>query len=96
MSLVKEQGMIDDLQYEEVVGEFKRAGTPIIQILQDFGILDLDAILQVMARLNSATTSSYCKSSISPVSLTRDNSGLEISAAIMYQNQAFAVSARTA
>ena len=42
LSLVKEQGLIDDLQYEEVLGEFKRTGKPVSQILQDFGILDLD------------------------------------------------------
>ncbi len=49
LSLVKEQGLVDDLQYEEVQGEFKRTGKPVIQILQDFGIMDLDAILEVMA-----------------------------------------------
>ena len=49
LSLVKEQGLVDDLQYEEVAAEFKHSGTPVIQILQDFGILDLDAILQTMA-----------------------------------------------
>ncbi len=49
LSLVKDQGMIDDLQYEEIVGEIKRSGTSVTQILQDFGILDMDAILQVMA-----------------------------------------------
>jgi type IV pilus assembly protein PilB len=49
LTLVKEQGLIDDLQYEEVAGEFKRSGKPILQILQDFSILDLDTILQVMA-----------------------------------------------
>ena len=49
LSLVRGQGLIDDLQYEEVAAEFKRTGTPIIQVLQDFGIMDLDAILQVMA-----------------------------------------------
>ena len=49
LALVKEQGLIDDLQYEEVAGEFKRSGKPIIQILQDFGIMDLDAVLQAMA-----------------------------------------------
>ncbi len=48
LSLVKEQGLVDDLQYEEVQGEFKRTGKPVIQILQDFGIMDLDAILEVM------------------------------------------------
>ena len=49
LSLIKEQSLIDDLQYEEVAAEFKRTGTPPIQILQDFGIMDLDTILQVEA-----------------------------------------------
>jgi type IV pilus assembly protein PilB len=54
LSLIKEQSLIDDLQYEEVAGEFKRSGKPVIQILQDFGIMDLDAILQVIANQLSA------------------------------------------
>src|SRR5580658_3202374 len=49
LSLVKENGLIDDLQYEEVVAEFKRGGTPVIQLLQDFGIMSQDDILQVVA-----------------------------------------------
>lgn len=49
LSLIKEQALIDDLQFEEVVAEHKRAGTPVIQILQDFGIMDLDTILQLEA-----------------------------------------------
>ena len=49
LSLVKELGLIDDLQYEEVAAEFKRSGTPVIHLLQDFGIMQLDDILQVMA-----------------------------------------------
>ncbi|MGA2659386.1 MAG: ATPase, T2SS/T4P/T4SS family [Verrucomicrobiota bacterium] len=49
LSLVKSQGLIDDLQYEEVAAEFKRTGKEVRQILQDFGILDLDTILQVIA-----------------------------------------------
>ena len=49
LALVKERQLIDDLQYEEVAAEHKRAGTPIIQLLQDYGVMDLDAILQVMA-----------------------------------------------
>ena len=36
LSLIKEQSLIDDLQYEEVLGEFKRTGKPASQILQDF------------------------------------------------------------
>jgi type IV pilus assembly protein PilB len=49
LALVKELGLIDDLQYEEVAAEFKRGGTPVIQLLQDFGIMQLDDVLQVMA-----------------------------------------------
>jgi len=49
LSLVKEQALIDDLQYEEVLGEFKRSGKSVFQILQDFGIMDSDTILQVIA-----------------------------------------------
>ena len=49
LSLIKEQSLIDDLQYEEVAAEFKRTGKPIIQILQDFGVMELDSILQVIA-----------------------------------------------
>ena len=49
LSLVREQGLVDDLQYEEVVGEIKRSGSSVFQLLQDFGIMDADAILQAMA-----------------------------------------------
>src|SRR5882724_10785772 len=49
LSLIKENNLVDDLQYEEVQGEFKRTGKPVIQILQDFGIMDLDTVLQVIA-----------------------------------------------
>jgi type IV pilus assembly protein PilB len=49
LSLVKENGLIDDLQYEEVAAEFKRSATPIIQLLQDFGIMNLDDVLHVIA-----------------------------------------------
>ncbi|MGO9538897.1 MAG: GspE/PulE family protein [Limisphaerales bacterium] len=49
LSLVKGQELIDDLQYEEVASEFKRSGTPVFQLLQDFGIMKVDDILHVMA-----------------------------------------------
>jgi len=49
LALIKDRGLIDDLQYEEVASEFKRSGTPMMQILQDYGVLDLESILQVMA-----------------------------------------------
>ena len=49
LSLIKENGLVDDLQYEEVVAEFKRSGTAVFQLLQDFGIMNLDDLLQVIA-----------------------------------------------
>ena len=49
LSLIKNQGLIDDLQYEEVASEFKRSGTQVFQLLQDFGIMKVDDILHVMA-----------------------------------------------
>jgi type IV pilus assembly protein PilB len=49
LALIQEQGLIDDLQYEEVVAELKRSNTPVDQLLQDFGIMKLDDILHVIA-----------------------------------------------
>jgi type IV pilus assembly protein PilB len=49
LALVREQGLVDDLQCEEVVAEQKRTNTPVMQILQDFGIMKLDDILHVIA-----------------------------------------------
>ena len=49
LALIKERGLIDDLQLEEVLQEQSRSGKPIGQILQDFEILDIESQLQVMA-----------------------------------------------
>ena len=54
LSLIRDQGLIDDLQYEEVAAEHKRAGTPVGQILQDFGIMDIDAILPTISNYMGA------------------------------------------
>jgi type IV pilus assembly protein PilB len=69
LSLVKEQGLIDDLQYEDVAGEFKRSGKPVLQILQDFGIMDLDAILQVIANHLNAEVVTVQPRNIKPEAL---------------------------
>jgi type IV pilus assembly protein PilB len=66
LALIKEQSLIDDLQFEEVVAEHKRAGTPVIQILQDFGIMDLDTILQLEANHLGAQVVSLTDSEFSP------------------------------
>ena len=54
LALIRDQGLLDDLQYEEVFSEHKRSGEPVFQILQNFGIMDGDSILQAMANQLSA------------------------------------------
>jgi len=49
LALIKERGLIDDLQLEEVLQEHTRTAKPINHILQDFGLVDLDTQLQIVA-----------------------------------------------
>jgi type IV pilus assembly protein PilB len=49
VALIRERGMLDDLQIEEIAQEVQRSGKTVVQILQDYGLLDLDSILQIMA-----------------------------------------------
>lgn len=66
LALVKAQGLIDDLQYEEVLGELKRTGKPVAQILPDFGLLDLDTVLQVIADHLGASTVTIHERDLTP------------------------------
>ena len=50
LALIKEQGLIDDLQLEEVMQEQTRSGKTISQILHDFGIVELETQLQIDGR----------------------------------------------
>ncbi len=49
LALVKEQGLIDDLQLEEVQQEQTRSGKSISQVLHDFGIVEMETQLQIIA-----------------------------------------------
>ena len=49
LALVRERGLIDDLQLEEVMQETNKSGKPIGQILIDARILDLDTQLNLIA-----------------------------------------------
>ena len=49
LALIKERGLIDDLQLEEVTQEQSRTGKPFGQVLADFGLVDIETQLQVMA-----------------------------------------------
>jgi type IV pilus assembly protein PilB len=49
LALLRERGLIDDMQIEEVVAEHTRSGRPVSQILVDYGLIDSDTQLQIMA-----------------------------------------------
>ena len=49
LALIKERGLLDDLQFEEVQQEMARTGKPSSEILSDFGLVDSDTQLQLIA-----------------------------------------------
>ena len=49
LALIKEQGLMDDLQLEEVQQEQLRSAKPMGQVLHDFGIVELETQLAIMA-----------------------------------------------
>jgi type IV pilus assembly protein PilB len=49
LALVRERGMLDDLQMEEVMQEHLRSGKPVVQVIQDYGLIDGDSLLQIVA-----------------------------------------------
>ena len=49
LALIKDRGLLDDLQIEEVLQEQTRSGRPFMQVLQDMGMVDIDTQLQIVA-----------------------------------------------
>ncbi len=49
LALIRDRGLLDDLQRDEVVQEMGRGGKSVMQVVQDYGLLDLDSILQIIA-----------------------------------------------
>jgi type IV pilus assembly protein PilB len=49
IDLIRSQGLLDDLQIDEVLEEHNRSGKAISEILTDFGFLDMEAQLQIIA-----------------------------------------------
>ncbi len=49
LALIKERNLIDDLQLEEVQQEMSRTGKPSSEVLSDFGLVDSDTQLQIVA-----------------------------------------------
>ncbi|MDB6016980.1 MAG: type fimbrial assembly protein PilB [Pedosphaera sp.] len=81
LALIKEKGLIDDLQYEEVQAEQMRNAKPMWQILQDFGIMDVESQLQVQADYLSTEVVSLRDRELTPQIL----SAIPASTARMYQ-----------
>jgi type IV pilus assembly protein PilB len=66
LSLIKEQGLIDDLQLEEVQQEQARSGKRIAQVLHDFGIVELETQLQLVASQIGAEVVDLSERELSP------------------------------
>jgi type IV pilus assembly protein PilB len=66
LEILKERALIDDLQYEDISAEFGRGTKPLIQIILDFGILDLDSILQIEAEYLGTEVVSLRDKDLSP------------------------------
>ncbi len=49
INIVRERGLADDMQLEEVQAELNRTGRPVGEVLADFGILDKETQLQLIA-----------------------------------------------
>jgi type IV pilus assembly protein PilB len=49
LNIVRERGLADDMQLEEVLAELNRTGRPVGEVLADFGILDKETQLQLIA-----------------------------------------------
>ncbi len=49
LALIRERGLIDDLQFEEVIAEQSRTGKPVNQVIADLGLLDTPAQLNLIA-----------------------------------------------
>ena len=49
MALIKERSLIDDIQFEEVLQEHDRTGKPYGEVLKNFGLIDQETQLQIIA-----------------------------------------------
>ncbi len=49
LTLLRDQQMLDDLQLEEINEELNRSGNPVMDIIKDYGYMDVDSMLQVVA-----------------------------------------------
>ncbi len=66
LSLIRDRGLADDMQLEEVLAEHARAGRPIPQILLDYGVMDTDTQLQLIAEHIGTEVVSISETDLTP------------------------------
>jgi type IV pilus assembly protein PilB len=49
LAVLRDRGLVDDMQIEEVLAEHTRSGRPVSQILVDYGLIDSETQLQIIA-----------------------------------------------
>ena len=49
LALLRDQQMLDDLQLEEINEELNRSGNPVMDIIKDYGYMDVNSMLQVVS-----------------------------------------------
>ncbi|MEN9675751.1 MAG: hypothetical protein RIS76_1647 [Verrucomicrobiota bacterium] len=64
--LLRERGMLDDLQIEELLQEQARSGKPLAQVIQDYGLIDRDTVLQIIAEHLGTSVVEIDEGSITP------------------------------
>lgn len=66
LGLLQEQALLDDLQLEEVNDEVTKSGKSAFKVIQDFGHLDKDSLLQAIANQMGAMVVDVSPASVTP------------------------------
>jgi type IV pilus assembly protein PilB len=66
LTILRERGFIDDMQLEEVVAEQSRTGRPLGQILLDYGLIDQETQLQLIAEHLGTEVVTITESELTP------------------------------
>ena len=64
--LLRDRGLLDDLQFGEVSEEIARSGKSALQVVQDYGLLDKDMVLQLIAEHLGTSVVEIDEASLTP------------------------------
>jgi type IV pilus assembly protein PilB len=91
LALIRDRGLADDMQLEEIVAEQTRSGRPVGQILVDYGLMDTSTQLQIMAEHLGTEVVTIQEGELTPEVLE----SIPVATARMYQCLPVAVSGNT-